>query len=195
MMAERSTAELEAVEIHDVLSNERRQMVIDELRDAGETMSARDLSENIAEHETGESPPPRNIRQSAYVSLHQTHLPKLDKLGIVEYDESDKTVTLDEDASREVAVYMETVPKYGISWSEYYLGVSALGLLLLAATRVGVPVIASVDAAVWTGAIPVLVGISAAYQTIQQGSSILHRIGTVDSRPAEEDEETETGTD
>ena len=128
-MAEHSPAELDAVEIHHVLSNERRQMVIDQLRETGETMSARALSEHIAEHETGESPPPRNIRQSAYVSLHQTHLPKLDELGIVEYDESDKTVTLDEAASREVGVYMETVSKYGISWSEYYLGVSVLGLV------------------------------------------------------------------
>ena len=78
MMAERGSTELEAVEIHDVLSNERRQMVLDRLRESGGTMSARDLSEYIAERETGESPPPRNIRQSAYVSLHQTHLPKLD---------------------------------------------------------------------------------------------------------------------
>jgi len=194
-MAEHSPAELDAVEIHHVLSNERRQIVIDQLRETGKTMSARDLSEHIAECETGESPPPRNIRQSAYVSLHQTHLPKLDELGIVEYDESDKTVTLDEAASREVGVYMETVSKYGISWSEYYLGVSVLGLLLLAATRIGVPVIASVDATVLTGAVFLLVAASATYQTIRQGSSILHRLGAVGSGPASRDEGDEAGTD
>jgi hypothetical protein len=187
MMAERGSTELEAVEIHDVLSNERRQMVLERLRESGGTMSARDLSEYIAERETGESPPPRNIRQSAYVSLHQTHLPKLNKLGIVEYDESDKTVTLDETASREVGVYMETVPKYDISWSEYYLGTSVLGLLLLVVTRVGVPVIASVDAAAWAGAILLVVTVSAAYQTVQQGSSILHRLGAVGSGVSDED--------
>jgi len=195
MMAERGSTELEAVEIHDVLSNERRQMVLDRLRESGGTMSARDLSEHIAEHETGESPPPRNIRQSAYVSLHQTHLPKLDELGIVEYDESEKTVTLDEAASREVGVYMETVPKYGISWSEYYFGVSVLGLLLLAATHIGVPLIASIDAAVWTGAVLLLVAVSAAYQTIQQGSSILHRLGAIGSGTAGEEDGRETSVD
>jgi hypothetical protein len=185
---------LEAVEIHDVLSNERRQMVIDKLRESGGTMSARKLSEHIAECETGESPPPRNIRQSAYVSLHQTHLPKLDDLGIVEYDESDKTVTLDETASREVGIYMETVPEYGISWSEYYIGLSVLGVLILVATRVGAPVISSVGTAVWMGVILTLIGGSAVYQTIQQGSSIRHRLGALGSGTDEEDGE-ETGAD
>jgi hypothetical protein len=178
---------LEAVEIHDVLSNERRQMVIDKLRESGGTMSARKLSEHIAECETGESPPPRNIRQSAYVSLHQTHLPKLDDLGIVEYDESDKTVTLNETASREIGLYMETVPKYGISWSEYYIGMSVLGVFLLIAMQVGIPVISSVDTTVGMGAILTLIGGSAVYQTIQQGSSILHRLGALGSGTAEED--------
>jgi len=192
-MAESSPGDLEAVEIHDVLSNERRQMVIDRLRESEGTLSARDLSEFIAERETGESPPPRNIRQSAYVSLHQTHLPKLDELGIVEYDESEKTVTLDEAASREVGVYMETVPKYGISWSEYYFGVSVLGLLLLAAARLEVPVVSAAPPATLIGAILALIAVSAAYQTVQQGSSILHRIGAVGSGPADEEEGNETG--
>ena len=194
-MAGGSPADLEAVEIHDVLSNERRQMVLGRLRDSEGTMSARDLSEYIAERETGESPPPRNIRQSAYVSLHQTHLPKLDELGIVEYDESEKTVTLDEAASREVSVYMETVPKYGISWSEYYVGVSVLGLLLLVAAWIDVPVVSSAPPAALTGAILVLIAVSAAYQTVQQGSSILHRLGAVGSGAVEEDEGSETGAD
>ncbi len=187
MMAQGSSANLEAVEIHDVLSNERRQMVIDKLRESGGTVSARELSEHIAECETGESPPPRNIRQSAYVSLHQTHLPKLDDLEIVEYDESDKTVTLDETASQEVSIYMETVPKYGISWSEYYLGMSVLGVLLLVATQVGVPVISSVGTTVWMGAILTLIGGSAVYQTVQQRSSILHRLGAPGSETDGED--------
>ena len=194
MMAERGSGDLEAVEIHDVLSNERRQIVIDMLREAEEAMSARDLSEGIAERETGESPPPRNIRQSAYVSLHQTHLPKLDELGIVDYDESEKTVSLNDEASRQVSVYMETVPKYGISWSEYYLGVSLVGLLLLVATRVGVPVVSAVDAGVWTGAVLALVAVSTVDQTVQQGSSILHRLDALGARSSEEDA-AETGAD
>jgi hypothetical protein len=194
-MARRSPVNLNAVEIHDVLSNERRQMVLDRLRDSEEPTSARELSEFIAERETGESPPPQNIRQSAYVSLHQTHLPKLDELGIAEYDKSEKTVTLDEAALREVGVYMETVPKYGISWSEYYLGVSVLGLLLFTAARLAVPVVSLVPPAALMGAVLALIAASAVYQTIQQGSSILHRIGAVGSPPTETDEDAEADAD
>jgi hypothetical protein len=181
-----SSVELSAVEIHDVLANERRKMVIDLLRRERTEMSARDLSEHIAERETGESPPPRNKRQSAYVSLHQTHLPKLDELGIIEYDQSEKTVALDDEANRQVSVYMETVPKYGISWSEYYAGVSVLGLLLVAATGVGVPVVESVGAAGWAGAVLAIVAASATYQTTRQGSSFLHRLGVL-GETADED--------
>jgi hypothetical protein len=77
---------LDEGDIHDVLRNERRRHTLELLRDNGETSSVRDLSEEVAALETGESPPPRNIRQSVYVSLHQTHLPKLDDLGIAVYD-------------------------------------------------------------------------------------------------------------
>jgi len=167
--------ELKAVEIHDVLSNERRQLILTFLREAGGVLSARELSERIAEVETGESPPPRNIRQSAYVSLHQTHLPKLDELGIVDYDQSAKTVRLN-DRAKQVSVYMETVPKYGISWSEYYLAVSVLGLLLVAAAEFGVPLLVDVGAVGLAVAVFGLVLLSAAYQTVTQQSSLFHRL-------------------
>ena len=178
-MAADAQPELAAVDIHDVLSNERRRMVLSILREQDGQTTARELSERIAELETGQSPPPRNIRQSAYVSLHQTHLPKLDNLGIIDYDESAKTVGLTERAQR-VNVYMETVPRYGISWSEYYLAVSAVGLLLVIASVIGVPVLGAPGAVAWATLTLLLIGGSATYQTIQQGSSILHRLSEGD---------------
>lgn len=175
MGATTAGSELAATDIHDVLSNERRQLILEFLREAGGRLSARELSERIAEVETGESPPPRNIRQSAYVSLHQTHLPKLDELGIVDYDQSSKEVRLN-DRAKQVSVYMETVPKYGLSYAEYYLAVSAIGLLLVIAAEVGVPVVSSVGTTTLAGAVFLLVMASATYQTIQQGSSLVHRL-------------------
>lgn len=175
MGATTAPSDLEAVEIHDVLSNERRQLILQFLRDGGGLLTARELSERIAEVETGESPPPRNIRQSAYVSLHQTHLPKLDELGIVEYDQSSKSVQLNERAEQ-VNVYMETVPKYGLAWSEYYLGVSILGLLLIIAGEIGVPGLAGMESLWLAIGTFVLVLASAIYQTVAQQSSLLHRL-------------------
>lgn len=169
------SSDLESVEIHEVLRNERRQMVLKFLRDSDGVISARELSERIAETESGESPPPSNLRRSVYISLHQTHLPKLHQMEIVDYDQSSKTVELKE-RGREVSVYMETVPRYGISWSEFYLGVSVLGLLLIIAGEIGVPILAAVGSSSLAAGTLLLLLAAAIYQTVSQRSSMLHRL-------------------
>ena len=120
--------ELDEGEIHEVLRNDRRRLALEALRDSGGEESVRELSERIAAHETGEEPPPKKKRQSVYVSLHQTHLPKLDELEVVEYDPEERDVSLG-DRVEEIEVYMEVVPEYGLSFGEFYLGLALLGLL------------------------------------------------------------------
>ena len=81
-------------QIHNLLRNERRRAVLRLTAASAETtIAVRDLAERIAAEETGEDPPPRNTRQSVYVSLIQTHLSTLDEAGVLEYDEQAKTVT------------------------------------------------------------------------------------------------------
>jgi hypothetical protein len=116
-------------EIHDVLRNERRRLVLERLwADGSETV--RELSEHIASVESGETPPPRNVRQSVYVSLHQTHLPKLDDLGIVVYDDDAKEVSI-----AERAVDLEPYTPRGEEdgdgrpWPELQAAVAGVGLL------------------------------------------------------------------
>lgn len=167
--------DLEPIEIHEVLSNERRQLVLEFLREAGGSLEARELANKIAEVESGQSPPPENVRQSAYVALHQTHLPKLDELGIVTYDQGEHVVDLQERAN-EVSIYMETVPKYGLSWSEVYIGISALGLLFIIGGEIGVPVLADIGSLVLASGTFGLIILAAVYQTITQRSSIIHRL-------------------
>ncbi|MFB6082400.1 MAG: hypothetical protein ABEJ67_06220 [Halanaeroarchaeum sp.] len=166
---------LDRSEIHDVLRNDRRRMVLEELEAAAGRETLRELSERIAERETGETPAPRDIRRSVYVSLQQTHLPKLDGLGIIEYDDDEQVVTLDHNA-RELSVYMEVVPTYGLSWAEYYAGLAVTGLLTVLAALVGVPGIARVDAWLWASLFLLGVFASAVYQILRQQSSILHRL-------------------
>lgn len=178
---------LDQSDIHDVLRNERRRHVIERLQSSDEAETVADLAEYIGAVESGESPPPRNVRQSVYVSLHQTHLPKLDELGIVTYDSDAKTVALAE-AADEVTVYMEVVPKYGISWAEYYLGLGFLGLLSLLGSGIGVPTLSSVGPALLSGVFFLLLVVSATYQLVDQRSSVLHRLG------ADDDPEFETPT-
>ena len=122
-----STEELRPEEIHDVLRNERRRAVLSELRQNGGNHTVRDLAERIAELESNESPAPRNVRQSVYVSLHQTHLPKLDDLEIVAYDTDDQAVEMCERA-KQVEAYMDGSPGSEATWGVRYLGLGLLGL-------------------------------------------------------------------
>lgn len=92
------SATIPETEIHDVLSNERRIILLRLLREEG-TRDVGSLAEEIAGVQTDEWPPPRNKRQSVYVTLHQAHLPKLDDMGVVDYDSREKTVSLTRQAS------------------------------------------------------------------------------------------------
>jgi hypothetical protein len=158
---------LPETEIHDLLRNERRRQVIKHLQNTVGETTLRDLSETIAEHETDESPPPKNIRNSVYNSLHQTHLPKLDRRGIVEYDSDRKTIQLTENA-RSVDVYMEIVTSYGITWSEFYSLLGTLSLLILLGAHIGVPLVSAVDPILWISLFLVGYAVSLGYQMWSQ---------------------------
>lgn len=143
-MLTRHDTGLDRTEIHRLLGNDRRRATIEVLRDKMGAVSLRTLSEAIAERETDQSPPPRNVRESVYNSLHQTHLPKLAEQGIIEYDRDRKTILLGEEA-REVYIHMEVVSRYGITWADYYRSLGVLGLLTIVASSVGVPVLAEIE--------------------------------------------------
>lgn len=154
--------ELDPGEIHNVLRNDRRRHAIEYLRDADEPLAVDALAEHIASVETGESPPPRDVRKSVYVSLHQTHLPKLDELDIVDYDQREQQIELRERAE-EIEVYMEVVHKENISWATYYLGMSVLGVGTLLAVEFDVSFVSSFGMGFWAWYFLALFGLSAVY--------------------------------
>jgi hypothetical protein len=158
-------------------------------------MSVRALSETVATLETDEDPPPRNKRQSVYVSLHQTHLPKLDDLGIVVYDSDAKEVRL-QNKMREVEVYMDVVPKYGLSWGEYYFALGLLGMLTTLAVLLGVPGVAALGITVLASGFFVVMMLSATYQVYdQQDRLVFSRIKGLASAGRDGNAETDGGRD
>jgi hypothetical protein len=164
---------LEESQIHDVLRNDRRRLTIKCLQDAADdTLALGDLAEQVAALETGESPPPRDKRQSVYVSLQQTHLPKLEGLGVVEYDSDQKSVGL-RDRIREIEVYMEVVPQYGLSWGEYYFSLGLLGLLTTLAAGLGTPVVSDIDALLIATGFFLVLMLSAGYHVYSQQDRVL----------------------
>lgn len=98
-------------------------------------MTVRDLSERIAEMETGESPPPCEARKSVYVTLHQNHLSKLEEAGIIRRDSNEVEVG---DSIEEVKDYVIDSDE-GSRWAEACVFVSLLGILTVGVATFGVP--------------------------------------------------------
>jgi hypothetical protein len=160
---------LDETVVYEILSSDRRRHTINYLRASDEGVEVNDIAEYIAEKETGESPPPKDARKTVYVSLHQTHLPKMDDLDIVNYDTDTKEVTLS-DSFQDVAVYMEVVPGTEISWSEYYLAIGLVGLATVFAHIAGAPVISTFGVEYWAVFYLLVVAVSALYQTFTRRS-------------------------
>ncbi len=119
--------QLSKSEIFGVLQNDRRRCVLEILRKQG-NQSVRSLSEEIARLESGEADPKSSVRKSIYVSLLQTHIPKMENLGVINYNRENDFVELLPAASH-FDIYMETVPKGDIPWSQFYVGLSTLAVV------------------------------------------------------------------
>ncbi len=128
-----------------------------------EPVDLRDLAEHIAVVETGESPPPRAARQSVYNSLYQTHLPKLDEMGVIDYDADRKKISLRYPA-RQVDLYMEIVTRYGITWTQYYRTLGVIALMTIVAANTGIVFFSEVPTLAFTSLFLAIFAVSTAYQ-------------------------------
>jgi hypothetical protein len=155
--------QIDPEEIHNVLRNHRRRRTLQCLKERLEPIGLRELSEQIAEWETSTSPPPRDARQSVYNSLHQTHLPKLDETGIVDYDKSRKVVELGEHA-RVVDMYTDVFTGFGITWTTYYRTLGVIGLLTVVLTAADFSVFSGVEPLVFATVFLAVFGLSTVYQ-------------------------------
>jgi len=106
-----------------ILGNDRRMLMIEFLQKSNGHADLREVVEYIAEREGATD---RRHRKSVYVSLIQTHIPKLQREGVVSFEHG--VVTLLE-IPEDVTVYMELVNKHDISWSVFYMGSSIMFII------------------------------------------------------------------
>ncbi len=116
-------------DVFDVLSNPRRRFVLYYLREIDETVELNELAKAIAawENDTDESELTDQDRKRVYVSLYQTHIPKLTDVGLVEYDQDSGTVHLT-DRTSVIDDYL-TDSQSTVPWHYLYLGLSVAGAL------------------------------------------------------------------
>ncbi|WP_297475341.1 hypothetical protein [Thermococcus sp.] len=106
-----------------ILGNSRRMLMIEYLQNREGRAELRDVVDFIAEKEGATD---RKHRKSVYVSLVQTHIPKLEREGVISFERGTvRLLKIPED----VTVYMEVVGRHDISWSTFYAGISLIFIL------------------------------------------------------------------
>jgi hypothetical protein len=150
----------------EMLSNQRRRFVLHYLQQQDERAELGPLAEQVAAWENGISlaEVSSDERKSAYTSLQQFHLPKMDEEGLVHFDGRAKTIELAEPAA-EANIYLELVDEYDIRWSFYYIGLAVTGGVLLALAVAGVMPFAAVPGTGWAVFVIAALGVSAIVHT------------------------------
>ncbi len=110
-----------------VLRNDRRRFVIASLEGRSSPVAFGTLVDMVVECErTLEDPDPSvELRPTVYAALYQTHIPRLDRLGVVRHDRRADTVALT-DAGRSLVRFMRARPVTGSVWAKLFLGLSAV---------------------------------------------------------------------
>ena len=120
--------ELTKDEIFYLLKNRRRRDIVNYLMDNDGTATLGELAEQIAawENEIEVTALSSGQRKRVYVALYQTHLPKLDENGIIEYDQNRGNVELSENAER-LKVYLNDESTSDDPWNRRYAALSIIG--------------------------------------------------------------------
>lgn len=153
-------------QIFDVLQNERRRYVLQYLRQNGGPVSLGDLASHVAaaEYDCEFDEVSSAQRKRVYTTLQQSHLPRLDEAGIVEFDANEGTITTTPQ-TRELTVYLEIVPEGEFPWREYYLSFGAISLAVMVVLWVGVYPFTLIPPLVWGTVMAALLTASALYHT------------------------------
>jgi len=153
--------------IFDLLSNSRRRMILCFLRKKGPEMSLMDLAGAVAavENDVDVESLTHKQQKRVYVSLYQTHLPKLADAGTIQHEKEEGTVRLT-DRATEIDPYlsMTTSPTY--PWHKHYLSLAALSSLALLSHLAGVPGVGTIPAVVLGGAVTLVFGASGITQFV-----------------------------
>lgn len=130
--------------VFDVLSSARRRYVLHLLKTEGE-MELTELAEHVAaqENDTTVEELTKQQRKRVYVSLYQTHVPKLEDAGLVEYDQETSMVNLRSQAA-DIDQYLGA-NEQAFPWQYVYLALAGIGLGLVLLSNANVWIFAGLS--------------------------------------------------
>lgn len=127
--------------VFDLLSNPRRRFVISFLRQEEDPVNLIDLAREVAawENDTTVDRLTEQQEKRVYVSIYQTHVPKLHEAGVIDYDRESGMVSIT-DSVTELDRYLPKEEKPELPWPRYYAAVAVVGAVfyLLAFFQVSV---------------------------------------------------------
>jgi len=150
--------ELSKGDVFEVLRNQRRRYVLHYLKGDGGPVELGDLAQQVAawEYETTTEEVTPAQRKRVYTTLQQTHLPKMDEVGILAFD-SDHGVIQSTDRTHDISVYLEIVPGHEFAWRELYLSLGAISCALVAALWLEIYPFTALSDLTWAGIVAVTV--------------------------------------
>ncbi|GAA0536409.1 hypothetical protein ABNG02_11870 [Halorubrum ejinorense] len=151
-------------ELYTVLANQRRRFAVHLLkRESDGALEIGEMAEQIAawENDVEVAEITGSDRKRVYTALQQSHLPKMDDAGVVEFNK-DRGIVEPTPALADMDVYMDVVEGREIPWSQYYLGLSGVASALTAAVWLGAWPFVLLPEMAWTVAIVVAFAFSAA---------------------------------
>jgi DNA-binding transcriptional ArsR family regulator len=154
-------------DIFKTLSNRRRRYVLHYLRQSNDNVPMRVLSEQLAAWENGIEPSQvrPKARKRLYTALHQTHLPKMDQFGVVEYDKDRGIISLT-DSMGQFDTYLDEMEDVR-AWSRVYLALGGGVTALVAVASLGISPFSAVDGYVYAAVLGVLVTATAGFRALQ----------------------------
>ena len=146
--------------IFHILQTQRRRHALRYLKEHDTPVEMRDLAEQVAawENDTTVQALASDERQRVYIALYQSHLPKLDEEGIIEYNKSRGIVergqladefdpylepTEDADADTDVSETDIDIESGDDRWFSYYRWATALSAGTFAAAWLNAPLISA----------------------------------------------------
>lgn len=145
-------------DIFDILRNPRRRYVLDYLGEHDGPVELSELAEALADYESEDVDYiTHRDRKRAYVSLYQTHLPRLDRAGAVEYNQPRGRIERGPDY-RYLEGYLHHSHEGTLLWHRLYLGGGVASITLLGiAQLMGFPLTVVPNAA-WFALIVLMFG-------------------------------------
>ncbi|KTG30384.1 hypothetical protein AUR66_08120 [Haloferax profundi] len=147
------------------MSNHRRRYTIHYCKQVEGPIPLSDLAEQVAAWEKDKTISELRSaeRKTVYTSLQQTHLPRLERAGIITYEDGEVELT---DQTERLDIYLDIVPENSIPWGVYYLGLSALSWLVIGGLWAGVLPTETIPSLVYPATIVAVFTASAAYHAV-----------------------------